>query len=133
MHTTLAPSRIIPLHEVRDAAKLAKLRESMRVAGWQGRPLLALDLQDGRFAALTGSHRVASAQAEELDEVPVFLVQVSERLTAEENWRWGGVDVFLDGDRLHEDEARLAAFQALGLDEAAALLVAEVESNNEAA
>lgn len=132
MTTTIEPSRIVPLHEVRDEEKLAVLRESMRANGWQGRPLLVLDLQNGRYAALTGSHRLPAAQAADVEEIPAVVIQASDRLTVEENWREGGFDLFCDGDRLHEDEARLAALEALGLDEAAALMAAEVEANEAA-
>ncbi|WAM23791.1 ParB N-terminal domain-containing protein [Myxococcus sp. NMCA1] len=127
----ISPNCIAPPHEVRDEAKLAAIRESMRASGWQGRPLLVLDLQDGQYVALTGSHRTAAARGT-LDTVPCVVVALSERLTADNNLHWGGYDVCLDGVRLHEDEARLAAMQELGLDEAADLLAAEVESNDAA-
>ncbi len=50
---------ILPLHEVRDDNKLAKLVDSMQ-DGWVGLPVLALDSGD-HLQALTGSHRIAAA------------------------------------------------------------------------
>lgn len=123
----IEPTRISPPHDVRDAEKLAAIRESMAAGGWQGRPLLVLDLQDGQYVALTGSHRTAASLGT-LDTVPCVVVALTERLTADINLHWGGYDVCLDGVRLHEDEARLAALQELGLSEAAALMAAEVEA-----
>lgn len=47
-----------PIHEARDAAKLAALEADMRANGWTGPALVA----DGE-QLLTGAHRFAAAQA----------------------------------------------------------------------
>ncbi|NTX08968.1 ParB N-terminal domain-containing protein [Myxococcus sp. CA040A] len=119
----LSPRRITPLHEVRDAAKLAALVESMRADGWVGRPLLVVDYGDGDGVALTGSHRHAAALVAQLTAVPVILIPPCERLTIEPSLH--GLDVYFDGQRLHEDEARIAALRELGYAEGVALMEAE--------
>lgn len=118
-------TRITPPHEVRDTAKLAALTASMAADGWQGRPLLVLDLGDDTYVALTGSHRNAAARAAGLETVPCVVVPVGERLTADVNVYWGGYDVRLDGERLYENEGVAEALRLLGEDVAAALMEME--------
>ena len=68
----MAAWKIEPPHEVRDQKKLEDLAEKMRTSGWQGRPILAIDLGQGP-EALTGSHRIAAAKMAGID-VPVIMV-----------------------------------------------------------
>ncbi len=49
---------MIPLHEIRDPAKLQRLIESISAHGWQGAPLVTWDCY-----LLTGTHRYAACQA----------------------------------------------------------------------
>ena len=65
-----------PLHEVRDQQKYLDIMQSMESNGWQGRPILVVDCGDC-FHALTGSHRIAAAEALELD-IPVAILDVEE-------------------------------------------------------
>lgn len=125
---TIPASQIIPLHEVRDAAKLARLVESMDSAGWQGRPLLVVADGNGAYVAMTGSHRHAAAVAAGLESVPCVVVPAGGDLYV--NWR---NDVVMangseDGNRLTDDDERLAACRTLGLDVAAALIATEIEA-----
>ncbi|MEW1737974.1 hypothetical protein AB0346_18655 [Nocardia beijingensis] len=64
-----------PLHEVRDAAKLADLTAGMRRSGWQGPPLVV----DGE-QALTGSHRYWAAVASDTDIPRVAIAELCEAL-----------------------------------------------------
>ena len=50
-------TRMIPLHEVRDEAKLRELIASMDADGWQGAPLVVCGDQ-----LITGTHRYAATQ-----------------------------------------------------------------------
>lgn len=70
MMTTKNPRNLVPWHEVRDSQKLAELTASMQANGWIGAPIIAiLGGQDDR--AITGSHRIAAADAADID-VPVI-------------------------------------------------------------
>jgi len=68
----ISPKRIEPPHEVRDKEKLVDLVSKMEKDGWQGRPILAVDLGQGP-EALTGSHRIAAARIAGI-EVPVIMI-----------------------------------------------------------
>ena len=68
-HDEIPPRRIIPVHGPREKDKLAKLTKNMNENGFEGRPVLTVNLPEGRFA-LTGSHRIAAAIATNTD-VPV--------------------------------------------------------------
>ena len=63
---------IQPLHEVRDQSKFDEIKKSMNVNGWQGRPILAIDMGDHK-KALTGSHRIAVANELEI-EIPCEII-----------------------------------------------------------
>lgn len=121
----IAPKSVRPLHEVRDEEKFAALMEAMQVGGWTGRPLLVVDEGGGDYVALTGSHRLAAAQAVRMSTIPVVVVPQCERLTVEPVL--GGVDVCLDGVRFSEDDERLAAMEALGHEIAAAMMREEMD------
>lgn len=68
----VSPKKLFPPHEVRDQRKLSKLTDSMIKNGWQGRPILVVDLGQGD-EAITGSHRIAAAKDAGID-VPVVRV-----------------------------------------------------------
>ena len=111
MSNAIATDRIIPLHGVRDAAKLDGLVDSMRVDGWQGRALLGELDSDGYTVHLwTGSHRLAAAVKAGLDEIPVLLIdsgamtEAGHGPTAE---RRGGVETIRNG--MDEDDATILA------------------------
>ena len=64
---------IEPPHNVRDTKKLLSLTESMKNAGWQGRPILTYDVGRGE-EALTGSHRIKAAREANI-EVPIYRIE----------------------------------------------------------
>lgn len=68
-HDEIPPKRIIPVHGPREKDKLEKITKHMEKNGWEGRPVLSVNLPEGRFA-LTGSHRIAAAIATKTD-IPV--------------------------------------------------------------
>ena len=61
------------LHSVTNAAKMEKIAASIAANGWQGRPVLVVEVAD-MFQALTGSHRLAAAESAELEMVPCVVV-----------------------------------------------------------
>lgn len=67
------PSFVQPPHSERNAKKTAAITRSIKQNGWQGRPLLVVKTGE-RFAALTGSHRLASAKKAGLEEVPCYVI-----------------------------------------------------------
>lgn len=80
-----------------DADKIIRIRESLLVDGWTGRPVILLANGDHHIA-FSGSHRLAAAQG--LDGV-IEAVMLPEDLTAEE------YDII---DSAHDDDDLLAAF-----------------------
>lgn len=50
-----------PLHEPTDYKKLNEITASMEIDGWQGQPILVVDMGD-YYQAITGSHRIAAAE-----------------------------------------------------------------------
>lgn len=69
MTKTLTAQDIVPIHGVRDTDKLAALIADMQVNGWVGAPIVMLD----SYQALTGSHRLAAAEATDTDIPTVAL------------------------------------------------------------
>jgi len=106
-------SRIFPPHPAHETAKLAALVASMQAEGWQGRPLLVLEIAEG-FLALTGSHRYAAARKAGLEEIPCVLASIDHATFEAEYGPIIGMD----------DEDLLSALREAG-DEAAATLMAE--------
>lgn len=121
MATEILTSNIEPPHEVREAEKLAVLVASMQATGWTGRPLLVIAL-DGYHQALTGSHRLAAAEAAGLVTVPCIVVEMTDdladALSTEAGWD-------ARRERASDPQSLTGALLACGLDEAAALLDAE--------
>lgn len=102
--------------------KIIKLRESLMMNGWVGRPVILLDNGDFHIA-FTGSHRLAAAHG--LDDL-IETVELSADLTEEE---------YAIIDAAHDDDALLAAFITLseirgGMDKVVKVMRAEVEANN---
>ena len=50
---------MIPLHDIRDEAKVKRLADAMDAGGWQGPPLVIWDVYN---ELITGVHRYAAAQ-----------------------------------------------------------------------
>jgi len=104
----------ITLHEA-DCDKVKGLAKRMRRDGWQGRPVLVLQAGDETHA-LTGTHRIAAAMKEEVD-IPAYFADVDPEDAAEV------IEAIDDEDRLNALRGKDA--------EAAALMAAEIEANNE--
>lgn len=118
---------IVPLHEARDAEKLAAMTDDMALRGWTGRAILAIDTGDG-FAALTGSHRIAAAKAAGLEEIPVYAIDISEHVVGDDgDCEVCGADCWVaalaEGS---DDDDRRAALERSG-DAVAVALMAEEE------
>jgi hypothetical protein len=118
-----------PPHAVTDEAKLARLIESMRANGWQGRPLLAYDDGNG-LHYLTGSHRLIAAQRAMLDEIPVLVIDVRNHLLDETGCSICGPGDLSDlpcvrmADACDDDDRR-AALKEMGDVDAVALMEQE--------
>jgi len=114
-----SPRSIEPPHEVRDKKKLTDLAKKMEKEGWQGRPILAIDLGRGQ-EALTGSHRIAAAKIAGID-VPVVMVDEDIANYEDEN----GKNI---RDMMYEEADVMAAFLKKGGDtNASNLTMAEHE------
>src|SRR5437868_2722841 len=70
----IEPSRIKPLHDVRNQRILDELVASMLDQGWNGRPLLVIQ-RGANYFAWTGSHRIAAAKEAGLQAVPCYVLQ----------------------------------------------------------
>lgn len=120
-HKTIQADRlhfVAPPFAVIDTLKRDVIAESMRVDGWLGRPLLLTVWGDG-LRALTGTHRLAAAEAADID-VPVVIVD-DEDLTAEQ---WDELDL------ASRDDDLVIVLSDCGLDEAVALMQAEIDADN---
>jgi hypothetical protein len=111
--------KVFPPHQVEDCAKMERIQADMDENGWQGRPLLVVEYGDG-LAALTGSHRWAAAR--ELDmRIPVIEVDAEkfygEGYTIEDMW---------------DDDVRLSILEKIGDERAYALMLQEIEANENA-
>lgn len=114
---TLAPEDLMKPHSYYDKKHLAEIVQSMESNGWQGRPLLAVEVMEN-CQAITGTHRLYAA-CEVLEEVPVYLI-------SEEDWREAGFEA---EDILHMDTEveRAEFFERLGNAEASSLYEQEGE------
>lgn len=75
------PENILPVNEITDADKFAALVYDFEHGGYSGRPILAGELGDGQFQALTGSHRIYAAREAGID-IPVEKIAYTERTAA---------------------------------------------------
>src|SRR5258706_890003 len=117
----MPPNRVQPPHQVTDSAHFNDLVSSMKENGWQGRPILAIDLGNG-IEALTGSHRIAAAQEADLDKIPVKFIEPGV-LDYEDN------DGYTFRDRQTMGDEELAAFlREAGDRKSAALMDEEVRT-----
>ena len=111
---------IIPLHEVRDAAKRDALMASMTKVGWQGRPILAVRQADGALMAITGSHRIDAARR--VGVTPDVLIIDDVTMS-------DGTELSVALDACRDDDDRLRVLREADADEdAVALMAAEIEA-----
>lgn len=111
---------IEPPHEVRDREKLADLVDKMKAEGWQGRPILTVDLGRGP-EALTGSHRIRAAKQAGID-VPTIQIDPDIGNYEDENGKTIREAMYLDADEAAE------YLEKAGEPDAANLMRAEYEA-----
>jgi len=90
----------------------------MRRDGWKGRPLLVVEFEDGRFRALTGSHRYDAAKKAPFTEIPCHVISTN---------RWSQSGLSYDHIRILPEPQRVAALRAAGLADAADLCQQEID------
>lgn len=72
----LDPEYIRKINDV-EKSKLAKMINSLERNGYKGRPVVVLDNANEGYIALTGSHRLAAAEAVGI-EIPAVIVHANE-------------------------------------------------------
>lgn len=75
------PQHILAVNEITDKDKFAALVYDFEHGGYSGRPILAGELGDGQFQALTGSHRIYAAREAGIN-IPVVSIPYTERTAA---------------------------------------------------
>jgi hypothetical protein len=53
---------------------LAELKQDMEESGWNGRPILVIERDEGEYFAWTGTHRIAAAIEAGLSEIPCYVL-----------------------------------------------------------
>lgn len=132
--TTIKPRSINPLHETRDAAKLAAITADMLANGWRGMPLLVVGGEDDQeVQAWTGSHRWQAAMDAGLEEIPVVRIDTDSLAAAAERAGYDA-DAYVLGlsGLAGDDRDRLAIVEELGNADAIAIMQAEDEANQPA-
>ncbi len=113
------PKQILPVNEVTDKQKFAALVYDFEHSGYSGRPIVVVDMGNGEYQALSGSHRIFAARTAEI-EIPTVIINYDTK-TAQ----------ILEA---HDDEERAAIAEKLHKngsisDDAYRLLVYEDEAN----
>jgi ParB/Sulfiredoxin domain len=119
MTTDIEIRNIAPLHCIRDREKYEQLADAMRETGWVGRPLLVLQVGE-YYQAATGSHRVRAAERAGFEEVPCVVIDAEAFYGA----GYGESDLW-------DDDVTLCILREIGDTEAAAVMQAEIEANNQ--
>lgn len=117
----LNPKSVLPVNPIRDQEKFQALAYDFETTGYNGRPIVAVDIGDGQYQALTGSHRVYAARTAEI-QLPTKVIDYND-----------GVQELLDA-KDDEQRARIAQklLKAGDIDEEAyRLLSGELEINFE--
>jgi hypothetical protein len=109
---------IDPLSVVGSDLKRDRLIESMRRDGWQGRPLLVVEFEDGTLRALTGSHRYDAAKKAPLADIPCYVISAS---------RWSQSGLSFDHIRILPEPQRVEALRRTGLADAADVCQEEID------
>jgi len=71
-YLNLNPRDVEPLHAVRIPSLYTELLGKMKAEGWNGRPLLVIQRENG-YQAWTGSHRIAAARELNL-QIPCYVL-----------------------------------------------------------
>ena len=73
MGEKISPVNILPVNQITDYDKFAALAYDFSHSGYSGRPIVAGELGDGTYQALTGSHRIFAAREANIDIPTVTL------------------------------------------------------------
>lgn len=102
----ISPDKIEPVNPVTDVEKFKAIAYQLKTKGWEGRPILTVDVGGGRYQALTGSHRIYAAIDADV-QVPVVEISSLRKLSKVEQ-------ELLDSlPTLQDDEQRYAALKQL--------------------
>lgn len=71
------PFKIEPIESLHHSKQPAmiKIAQDLQQNGWNGRPIAAVQRNDGSFKALTGTHRIFAARTAKLDQIPILFIQ----------------------------------------------------------
>ncbi len=131
--------QIDPPHGPRDCNKVKKIEENLK-EGWTGRPLLVEQLKPGglpspRYAAWTGSHRIAAAKNLGLECVPCLMITLEEATAAikrgsyNQKMGYSSLRNAITGHDGWGDTYKLNALVKVGLSEAAEIMRSETAEN----
>jgi phage-related protein (TIGR01555 family) len=84
-HQDISPHKIKEVNKITNKAKFEELVDKMKKEGWQGRPILVLE-KNGKFDAITGSHRLFAAREAKLNNVPTITIKESNNKEHRELW-----------------------------------------------
>ena len=131
--------QIEPPHNPRDFCKLKKLEENLK-DGWVGRPLLVEQLKpigelSQRYAAWTGSHRIAAAKNLGFTSVPCLIITLEEAKMAivrggyNRKVGYSSLRNAISGHDGLGDTHKLIALVKVGLSDAAEIMRTEIVEN----
>lgn len=131
--------RIEPPHKPRDCCRVKKLEENLK-GGWIGRPLLVEQLKrigelSQRYAAWTGSHRIAAAINLDFKSVPCLMITLEEAKIAinrggyNQKVGYGSLRDAISGHDGLGDPHKLAALVKVGFSDAAEIMRTEIVEN----
>lgn len=69
----ISADAIEPINDVRNKTFFAKLVANMQKHGYKGKPVVAIDMGDGIYKAVTGSHRILAAREADV-KLPVVII-----------------------------------------------------------
>jgi hypothetical protein len=107
----LTAGHIYTVNDIENWKLYRSLVKEFQTKGWQGRPVLVVDVGEGRFQALTGSHRIIAAQEAKI-KVPSMVIAGPKAKEAAEL-------IFVG------DEEKVAGLRRLGLNAEADLMAQE--------
>ncbi|WP_300667268.1 ParB N-terminal domain-containing protein [Desulfoluna sp.] len=132
--------QIEPPHKPRDCSRVKKLEQNLK-GGWIGRPLLVEQLKligelSQRYAAWTGSHRIAAAKNLGFKSVPCLMITLEEANIAIDRGGYNrkvGYSSLRNAISGHDglgDTHKLTALVEVGLSDAAEIMRTEIVEND---
>lgn len=111
----ISPENIIPVNEITDQNKFAALAYDFAHSGYSGRPIIAGELGDGTYQALTGSHRIFAARAAGID-IPTVTLPYNDDTAAlfdalDDEARVEIVDQLYKAGKIEKDVYRLMTYE----------------------